>query len=214
MAEDSKSRTGLSLGPLQYAIIVLVVITAVIHLNRGFGMQSGPPPGARGNFEGARPPFSGTLQAGAPGSFARPPAGQQAGGNAQGGAGATAGAAAGGFQGRGEGGFQGGPPGGQRLGFQIVRATGLSLGQLFILNGIGYLVLLLGLYLPALARYRRPIRWVLILYTALTIFMYFAIVGARQNQTGWITKAVEVAIIVLLVIEDWQSRKPPAAAPA
>jgi len=74
----------------------------------------------------------------------------------------------------------------------------------FILNGLGYLALLTALYLPRLARYRNAVRWVLIGYTALTIFLWI-LIGARA-PIGYIDKAIEVALIVALLLEARNSR--------
>ena len=41
----------------------------------------------------------------------------------------------------------------------------------FYLNGVGYIALVTALYVPPLARYRRPLRWLLMGYTALTIII-------------------------------------------
>lgn len=70
---------------------------------------------------------------------------------------------------------------------------------LFILNGIGYLVLVVALYLPQLERYQNFIRWALILYTAVTILGWVA-VGAR-NTIAYVDKVIEVALIVCLFLE-------------
>ncbi|HEX2728437.1 MAG TPA: hypothetical protein VHM16_01710 [Rubrobacteraceae bacterium] len=72
---------------------------------------------------------------------------------------------------------------------------------LFILNGLGYLTLLAALYLPVpqLARYRNAARWVLVGYTALTIFLWI-LVGAR-TPIGYIDKLIEVALIALLILD-------------
>ena len=50
---------------------------------------------------------------------------------------------------------------------------------LFMLNGVGYVVLLAALYLPIaqLAPYRRQIRWALMAYTAVTIVIGFSILA-------------------------------------
>ena len=76
----------------------------------------------------------------------------------------------------------------------------------FILNGLGYLALLAALYLPVrrVARYRNTARWVLIGYAALTIFLWI-LLGAR-TPIGYIDKAIEVALITLLLIETRGSR--------
>jgi len=71
----------------------------------------------------------------------------------------------------------------------------------FILNGMGYLALLAALYvpLPPLARYGNVVRWVLAGYAAITILLW-VLVGAR-NGLAYADKAIEVALITLLLIE-------------
>lgn len=75
----------------------------------------------------------------------------------------------------------------------------------FILNGLGYLTLLAALYLPVprLARYRNVVRWVLVGFTALTILLWI-LLGAR-TPIGYIDKTIEVALIVLLLLEARRS---------
>lgn len=75
---------------------------------------------------------------------------------------------------------------------------------LFYLNGLGYLVLLAALYLPSLRAVRQRIRWVLIIYTALTIVMWFVLSPDRDLE-GYLDKALEGVLIVLLVIDDRRS---------
>jgi hypothetical protein len=75
----------------------------------------------------------------------------------------------------------------------------------FILNGLGYLTLLAALYMPVprLARYRNVVRWVLIGFTALTILLWI-LLGAR-TPIGYADKAIEVALILLLLLEARRS---------
>jgi hypothetical protein len=75
----------------------------------------------------------------------------------------------------------------------------------FILNGLGYLTLLAALYLPIprIARYRTLVRLVLIGYAALTIFLW-VLLGVR-TPVGYIDKAIEVALISLLLVEARRS---------
>jgi hypothetical protein len=75
----------------------------------------------------------------------------------------------------------------------------------FILNGLGYLTLLAALYLPIeqVARYRRMVRWALIGYTALTIFLW-VLLGAR-TPIGYIDKMIEILLIFLLLLEARRS---------
>jgi hypothetical protein len=74
----------------------------------------------------------------------------------------------------------------------------------FILNGLGYLALLVALFLPSLARYRRLARWALIGYAALTIFLWI-LLGAR-TPIGYIDKIIEVALILLLLLDSRSAR--------
>jgi hypothetical protein len=78
---------------------------------------------------------------------------------------------------------------------------GLQGFPLFVLNGLGYLGLLAALILPIprISDYRSLIRWVLVGYAALTIFLWI-LVGAR-NSIGYADKVIEVCLIVLLLIE-------------
>lgn len=76
----------------------------------------------------------------------------------------------------------------------------------FILNGLGYLTLLAALYLPVprIARYRGVVRWLLIGYAALTILLWI-LLGDR-TAIGYTAKAIEVALIALLLLEARGSR--------
>jgi hypothetical protein len=148
-SQATARRVGGRIGALQIAIIALVIITALIHLQRAFGMMGGGPGGGQG----------------------------------------------------------GPPPGAGGGGFNIMQALPLPLPYMFLLNGIGYLVLVTALYLPALARYRELVRWLLIAFAAVTIVLYFAIAGLRFNPIGLFDKAVEVALIVLLLIDRRQSQR-------
>jgi hypothetical protein len=76
---------------------------------------------------------------------------------------------------------------------------------IFLLNGLGYLGLTAALYLPLgfLARWRSLIRWVLIGYTALTVLLwvFMALLPGTTTPIGWIAKAIEVTLIVLLFLD-------------
>jgi hypothetical protein len=75
----------------------------------------------------------------------------------------------------------------------------------FMLNGLGYLALLAALYLPVprIARYRNLVRWALIGYAALTIFLWI-LLGAR-TPIGYTDKVIEIVLIALLLIEARRS---------
>src|SRR5215210_8764406 len=84
---------------------------------------------------------------------------------------------------------------------------GLRGFPLFVLNGLGYLGLLAALILPIprISEYRNLVRWVLVGYTGLTIFLWI-LVGAR-NYIGYADKIIEIALIALLVLEARRSRR-------
>lgn len=73
----------------------------------------------------------------------------------------------------------------------------------FLFNGLGYLGLtaLLFLPFPALDRYRNILRWVLIVYTLITIFGW-VFVGARST-IAYLDKAIEIVLVIGLWL-DWQ----------
>lgn len=79
-------------------------------------------------------------------------------------------------------------------------ALGIPNGMvMFILNGIGYLVLVTALYLPQLSKFQGLVRWALIAFTAVTI-LGWVFVGAR-NPIAYVDKLIEVALVVLLFVE-------------
>lgn len=77
---------------------------------------------------------------------------------------------------------------------------------LFILNGLGYLGLTALLYLPipALARYRNLVRWVLIAYTLVTVLAW-VFIGVR-SPLAFVDKAIEIALVICLWLEWSQAR--------
>ncbi len=154
MSQGTLRRTIFHIGVLQIAIIILAVITALVHLDRGLMMSFFAPGGHLNGHPGGPPP----------------------------------------------GGHFAGPPGG----FPLLAL--LPLTTLFYLNFVGYIVLVTALYLPLLRRYQRIIRWVLIVYTAVTILLWFMISNASFNLLAYADKVVEVALIILLLIEDRQAR--------
>jgi hypothetical protein len=83
----------------------------------------------------------------------------------------------------------------------VIHFTLVFPSALFILNGLGFLVLAAALYapLPLLAPHRARVRWALIGYTALTVVLWL-IMGLRA-PIGYITKLIEVALLALLLLE-------------
>lgn len=113
------------------------------------------------------------------------------------------------------GGFRGGPPpggppagrGADRFpggGFNMMQMLPLPLPILFLINGIGYLVLGGALYLPALSQYRGIIRWLLIIFAATTFVLYFLINGLRLSPIVILDKVAELSLIALLFIDGRQ----------
>jgi hypothetical protein len=84
----------------------------------------------------------------------------------------------------------------------VIHFTLVFPSTLFILNALGYLALLAALYLPipGLPFNKDMVRWALIGYTAVTIFAWFFMGGSRI-PLGYITKVIELALIVLLVLK-------------
>src|SRR5262245_5977480 len=85
-----------------------------------------------------------------------------------------------------------------------------STDVIYALNGLGYVTLLVLLYLPlpALDPFRRPVRWIFMGYTALTILAYLIFGLVTHDWTvplGPITKAVELILIGLLWVEGQRS---------
>lgn len=88
---------------------------------------------------------------------------------------------------------------------------GLGFGiTFFTLNGLGYLGLLalLQLPIPQLARFRGVTRWVLVAYTALTIVLWFLMAG--PTVIGYVDKAIEAALIALLLADAYRARSEPS----
>lgn len=83
------------------------------------------------------------------------------------------------------------------LSWQLADGSGL----IFLLNGLGYLVLLAAIYAPisGLARYRALLCWILLTYTALT-FVLWVFIGARST-TAYVDKVVELALLFLIWLE-------------
>ena len=91
------------------------------------------------------------------------------------------------------------------LALTAIASMGFNFGvMLFILNGLGYLGLLAVLQLPIrqLARFRSATRWVLAAFAALTIVLFF-IMAPEYMIIGYVDKAIEVALIALLLADAY-----------
>ena len=61
-------------------------------------------------------------------------------------------------------------------------------------------------FIPQLAGMRSLIRWALIAYAAITIILYFFLDSQPfTNPLGLATKAMEIALIVLLLMDRWDA---------
>jgi hypothetical protein len=91
-------------------------------------------------------------------------------------------------------------------GLSLDPSDGLNI--LFVLNGMGYLYLLIAVFwTPNFLKEQNPLlRRIFIVYVLMTIILYFIVNGVNglTSPLGMFTKAVEV----LLLIGLWQSRKP------
>lgn len=76
-------------------------------------------------------------------------------------------------------------------------------GAIFILNALGYLALLAGLYfIPQLAGQRPFIRWAFMGFTAVTIILYFVFNWPEiWGVIGLADKAIEIVLVALLWLE-------------
>jgi hypothetical protein len=77
---------------------------------------------------------------------------------------------------------------------------GRPLSPLFILNCVGYLVLVTAHYLPTLQRFQRLTRWLLIAYTAVTVLLWYVIASSHADLVDYVDKLVEVVLIILLLV--------------
>jgi hypothetical protein len=81
------------------------------------------------------------------------------------------------------------------LNLLLVQA-GFSVSVLFVLNGIGFLVLTSAYFLPQLKAQHNLIRWAFVGYTMLTIIAW--IPSGERGPLGLFTKLIEVALIIFL----------------
>jgi len=83
--------------------------------------------------------------------------------------------------------------------------SGGTMGIAFILNAVGYLLLLGALYwTPAMLQDQRAlIRWLLLLFTAVTFILYFVFNWPDiWGPLGLVDKAIELILIILLWMEQ------------
>jgi hypothetical protein len=73
---------------------------------------------------------------------------------------------------------------------------------LFIMNALGYVTLLIAYFLPALGKYHKIVRWLFILFTAVTIGLW--IFMGQRSPLAYVTKLDEVALIILLFVDQFE----------
>jgi len=81
--------------------------------------------------------------------------------------------------------------------------------SLLLLNGAGYIVLLVAYYLPPLSAYQHITRDLFISYTAVTFGSYFVVNGAASliNRSGLFAKLIEAGLLTILWIEREEDNK-------
>lgn len=82
----------------------------------------------------------------------------------------------------------------------------MTIDPLFTLNGLGYLVLIAAYLTPGLARRRVFIRWLTVIYTAITILAWLAIVE-KPDILGILTKLIELGLIILLILDGRKAKE-------
>ena len=88
----------------------------------------------------------------------------------------------------------------------LMRGLGGPLPLLFLLNFVGYIVLVTALYLPSLQRIQSGTRWILMVYTALTVILWYLIARNYADLEAYVDKLVEVVLIILLLGEAFWPR--------
>lgn len=87
----------------------------------------------------------------------------------------------------------------------FIHFTLLFPDPLFIINGLGYLVLLVLYIIPMeiTEKYHNLIRWIFIAYTLLTIIAWVAIgdKSPGSGALGYVTKAIEIILVILLLLD-------------
>ncbi|GHO62147.1 hypothetical protein KSC_010390 [Ktedonobacter sp. SOSP1-52] len=75
----------------------------------------------------------------------------------------------------------------------------------FLLNGLGYLVLLVLFFLPQLATIHAVVRWTLLGYTLLTFILWFFLGSPSQGELDpfdLTVKAAEAILIIFLLVDS------------
>ena len=87
------------------------------------------------------------------------------------------------------------------LAFSALSQGDMTTFIMFLLNGIGYLVLLAAYYLPLPIARDNPklVRWAFIAFTAVTIIGWLAI--GMRSPVGYADKLIELVLIILLITD-------------
>jgi hypothetical protein len=63
--------------------------------------------------------------------------------------------------------------------------------------------------IPQLARFRSAVRWALVAYATLTIVLFF-VMAPSYEIIGYVDKAIEVALIALLIADAYTAPSEPS----
>jgi hypothetical protein len=88
--------------------------------------------------------------------------------------------------------------------FYLAAQPDEELHNFFLLNGFGYLVLILAFLLPRLTPFHELIRWILIGYATLTIILWFFFGSPSEGALDPFdlsVKLVELALVILLILD-------------
>ena len=88
----------------------------------------------------------------------------------------------------------------------LMIGQGGPLPIMWILNFVGYIVLVTALYLPPLQRIQSITRWILIAYTVLTVILWYLIGISHADLEAYVDKFVEVVLIILLLVDAFWPR--------
>lgn len=181
-----RRRSSLAYWILSGGITILALADAAIHVRLDYVLfngrlwgssRPGPRPGRLGGSPGRPPSVSGTAVGGPAGALRGAPSGP--------------------------------PPGGHASNpvlraLDIARISGLPLNELFLLNAIGYGVLLLVFWIVQLRfpRWRGLMDLVLIVYTAASIVGWWDAGKPNPQNLGYLSKGIEAALILALVLHS------------
>jgi len=88
--------------------------------------------------------------------------------------------------------------------FYLATQPDEELHNFFLLNGFGYLTLLIAFLLPRLIAFHELIRWILIGYAVITIILWFFFGSPSEGALDPFdlsVKLIELALVILLIFD-------------